>query len=60
VSTDVTTVPELRIGPLAVWPPVVLAPDEQPRSIQLYGVDPDVVGRAVAMVAGEGSSASPT
>jgi nifR3 family TIM-barrel protein len=25
-------------------------PDEQPRSIQLYGVDPDVVGAAVAMV----------
>jgi nifR3 family TIM-barrel protein len=33
---------------------VTFAPDEQPRSIQLYGVDPQVVGRAVAMVAGEG------
>ncbi|MCW2506529.1 MAG: tRNA dihydrouridine synthase DusB [Actinomycetia bacterium] len=100
MSTDVMALPELRIGPLAVWPPVVLAPmagitnvafrrlcrehgaglyvsemittralvernaktmklvtfapDEQPRSIQLYGVDPEVVGRAVAMVAGEG------
>jgi nifR3 family TIM-barrel protein len=100
VTTEATTAAELRIGPLAVWPPVVLAPmagitnvafrrlcrehgaglyvsemittralvernaktmklvtfapDEQPRSIQLYGVDPQVVGRAVAMVAGEG------
>ncbi|CAN5521780.1 tRNA dihydrouridine synthase DusB [soil metagenome] len=29
---------------------VTFAPDEQPRSMQLYGVDPAVVGRAVAMV----------
>src|SRR6478735_2185474 len=29
------------------------APDEQPRSLQLYGVDPDVVGRAVRMVVDE-------
>ncbi|HEV2087787.1 MAG TPA: tRNA dihydrouridine synthase DusB, partial [Cryptosporangiaceae bacterium] len=89
----------LRIGPLAVWPPVVLAPmagitnvafrrlcreygaglyvsemittralvertpktmtmvafaeDERPRSIQLYGIDPVVVGRAVRMVVDE-------
>lgn len=27
--------------------------DESPRSIQLYGVDPDIVGRAVAMVVDE-------
>jgi nifR3 family TIM-barrel protein len=90
----------LRIGPLAVWPPVVLAPmagvtnapfrslcrrfgaglyvsemitaralvegnaktlrlaafapDEKPRSLQLYGVDPAIVGEAVARLAGEG------
>jgi nifR3 family TIM-barrel protein len=89
----------LSLGPLTVWPPVVLAPmagitnppfrrlcrehgaglyvcemittralvernaktlamvrfdaDEAPRSVQLYGVDPDVVGRAVEMVVGE-------
>jgi nifR3 family TIM-barrel protein len=28
-------------------------PDETPRSLQLYGVDPDVVGRAVQMVVDE-------
>src|ERR1700754_3594492 len=32
---------------------IEFAPDEQPRSIQLYGVDPDVVGRAVEMVVQE-------
>jgi nifR3 family TIM-barrel protein len=99
VVTELASAEALRIGPLAVWPPVVLAPmagitnvafrrlcrehgaglyvsemittralvernaktmklvtfaaDEQPRSIQLYGVDPDVVGRAVAMVVEE-------
>jgi nifR3 family TIM-barrel protein len=30
------------------------APDETPRSIQLYGVDPAVVGRAARMIADEG------
>jgi len=90
----------LRIGPLEVWPPVVLAPmagvtnapfrrlcrrygagiyvsemvmaralvegsertermvdfpaDESPRSIQLYGVDPSDVGRAVRLLGGAG------
>lgn len=90
----------LRIGPLTVWPPVVLAPmagitnapfralcrrhgaglyvsemitagglvrgeretvrlaafgpDETPRSLQLYGVDPTVVGEAVRWLVGEG------
>ncbi|RBQ15243.1 tRNA dihydrouridine synthase DusB [Spongiactinospora rosea] len=89
----------LRIGPLRVWPPVVLAPmagitnaafrtlcreqggglyvsemittrglvernrktlamirfepGESPRSVQLYGVDPEVVGRAARMIADE-------
>jgi nifR3 family TIM-barrel protein len=88
-----------RIGPLEVWPPVVLAPmagvtnapfrtlcrehgaglyvsemitarglvdghlktsrlshfapDESPRSIQLYGTEPESVGRAVRMLVGE-------
>jgi len=92
--------PELRIGPLRVWPPVVLAPmagvtnypfralcrrfgaglyvsemitarplvegrdrtlkladfgpDESPRSLQLYGVDPYYVGEAVKRLVGEG------
>jgi nifR3 family TIM-barrel protein len=32
---------------------VSFAPDEQPRSVQLYGVDPAVVGAAVAMVVRE-------
>ncbi|TQS40819.1 tRNA dihydrouridine synthase DusB [Cryptosporangium phraense] len=32
---------------------VTFAPDEQPRSIQLYGVDPEIVGRAVEMVVQE-------
>ena len=90
----------LYIGPLRVWPPVVLAPmagvtnspfrsvcrrfraglyvsemitaralvegnrrtlrlagfapDEKPRSLQLYGVDPRYVGEAVARLVGEG------
>jgi nifR3 family TIM-barrel protein len=90
----------LAIGPLAVWPPVVLAPmagitnypfrticrqygaglyvsemitaralvarnpktlrlagfnpDESPRSLQLYGVDPEWIGRAVEWLCGEG------
>ncbi len=89
----------LRIGPLEVWPPVVLAPmagitnvafrrlcrehgaglyvsemittralvertpktmtmltfaeDERPRSVQLYGIDPDIVARAVRMLVEE-------
>lgn len=30
------------------------APDEQPRSLQLYGVDPHYVGEAVAYLVGEG------
>ena len=92
--------PAPRIGPLEVWPPVVLAPmagvtnapfrrlcrdfgaglyvsemitarglvdghlktarlaqfdpDETPRSIQLYGTEPDAIGRAVEMLTGEG------
>jgi nifR3 family TIM-barrel protein len=92
--------PRLSIGPLPVWPPVVLAPmagvtnypfrticrrygaglyvsemitarplvlgnaktlkladfgpDESPRSLQLYGVDPHFVGEAVARLVGEG------
>jgi nifR3 family TIM-barrel protein len=90
----------LRIGPLSVWPPVVLAPmagitnypfralcrrygaglyvsemitargltlgdretarlaafgpEESPRSLQLYGVDPAVMGEAVRWLVGEG------
>lgn len=90
----------LTLGPLAVWPPVVLAPmagvtnypframcrrfgaglyvsemitarplvegrektlklsdfgpDESPRSLQLYGVDPHYVGEAVKRLVGEG------
>ena len=32
---------------------ITFAPDEQPRSIQLYGVDPEIVGRAVEMVVQE-------
>lgn len=90
----------LRLGPLTVWPPVVLAPmagvtnypfralcrrfgaglyvsemitarplvegrektlkladfgpDESPRSLQLYGVDPYYVGEAVKRLVGEG------
>jgi len=90
----------LRIGPLEVWPPVVLAPmagvtnypfrsicrefgvglfvsemitarplvdgvaktlkladfgpEESPRSLQLYGVDPHYVGEAVRRLVGEG------
>lgn len=91
----------IRLGPLSVWPPVVLAPmagvtnhpfrslcrrfgaglyvsemitarplvegnaktlrlagfapDEHPRSLQLYGVDPHYVGRAVERLVGEGA-----
>lgn len=90
----------LRLGPIAVWPPVVLAPmagvtnaafrslcrsfgaglyvsemitargllegnartrllassapDERPRSVQLYGSDPDVVGAAARLLVDEG------
>src|SRR5262245_2966218 len=32
---------------------IAFAPDESPRSLQLYGVDPEVVGRAVRMVVDE-------
>jgi nifR3 family TIM-barrel protein len=32
---------------------IAFAPDESPRSLQLYGVDPDVVRRAVRMVVAE-------
>jgi len=92
--------PPLHVGPLRVWPPVVLAPmagvtnypfralcrrfgaglyvsemitarplvegrdktlkladfgpDESPRSLQLYGVDPFYVGEAVKRLVGEG------
>ena len=95
-----TTAPPLRVGPIALPTPVVLAPmagitnaafrrlchrhggglfvsemvnarglveggekswqlaafdaDESPRSIQLYGTDPTVVGQAVRRLAGEG------
>lgn len=97
--SQTVSAPALRIGPLEVSPPVVLAPmagitnvafrrlcrehgaglyvsemittralvernaktmtliqfarDERPRSIQLYGVDPVVVGRAVEMIVEE-------
>jgi nifR3 family TIM-barrel protein len=90
----------LRVGPITVWPPVVLAPmagvtnaafrslcrgfgaglyvsemitargllegnartrllassaaDEKPRSVQLYGSDPDVVGEAARVLVDEG------
>jgi tRNA-dihydrouridine synthase len=33
---------------------VVFEPDENPRSLQLYGVDPEIVGSAVRMVVNEG------
>ena len=33
---------------------VAFAPDEQPRSLQLYGTDPTVLGEAVRRLAGEG------
>jgi nifR3 family TIM-barrel protein len=92
--------PKIELGPLCVWPPVVLAPmagvtnfpfraicrrfgaglyvsemitarplvegrektlriadfgpDETPRSLQLYGVDPFYVGEAVRRLVGEG------
>ncbi len=42
VARDVKTMEMIRFGPA-----------EQPRSLQLYGVDPDVVAAAVAMVVGE-------
>ncbi len=91
---------ELRLGPIRVWPPVVLAPmagvtnypfralcrrfgaglyvsemitarallerhgktmrladfgpDETPRSLQLYGVDPETLGEAARRLVGEG------
>src|SRR5215470_1032362 len=32
---------------------IQFAPDEQPRSIQLYGVDPTIVGAAVRMIVDE-------
>jgi nifR3 family TIM-barrel protein len=98
--TDPSSVGALQLGPMQVWPPVVLAPmagvtnvayrtlcrrhggglyvsemvgaralvegdaksdlkaafapDEHPRSIQLYATDPDDVRRAVALLVGEG------
>ena len=32
---------------------IAFAPDERPRSLQLYGVDPEIVGAAVRMVVAE-------
>jgi nifR3 family TIM-barrel protein len=99
-ASDVPSIPPVRIGPLEVSPPVVLAPmagvtnypfrslcrrfgaalfvsemitarplvegrqqtlkladfgpDERPRSLQLYGVDPWYVGEAVTRLVSEG------
>ncbi len=33
---------------------VVFEPDENPRSLQLYGIDPQIVAAAVRMVVDEG------
>ena len=33
---------------------MAFGPDESPRSLQVYGSDPDMLGRAVAMVCAEG------
>src|SRR4051812_50092338 len=38
---------------------VAFDPDEHPRSVQLYGVDPGTVGAAVRMLADEGRADPP-
>ena len=47
---EMTTSIALLMGNQETLDLVTFDDDESPRSIQLYGVDPDIVGRAVAMV----------
>ena len=53
VSEMITARPLLE-GSRRTWRMSAFAPDEQPRSIQLYGIDPDTIGAAVALLVGEG------
>lgn len=47
---EMTTSIALLMGNQETMDLITFDADESPRSIQLYGVDPDIVGRAVAMV----------
>ncbi|NBY15999.1 MAG: tRNA dihydrouridine synthase DusB [Actinobacteria bacterium] len=47
---EMTTSIALLMGNQETLDLITFDSDESPRSIQLYGVDPDIVGRAVAMV----------
>lgn len=47
---EMTTSIALLMGHQETLDLITFDQDERPRSIQLYGVDPDIVGRAVAMV----------
>ncbi|MCX6404915.1 MAG: tRNA dihydrouridine synthase DusB [Actinobacteria bacterium] len=47
---EMTTSIALLMGNQETIDLITFDPDESPRSIQLYGVDPDIVGRAVALV----------
>jgi nifR3 family TIM-barrel protein len=47
---EMTTSIALLMGNQETMDIITFDVDESPRSIQLYGVDPDIVGRAVAMV----------
>ena len=47
---EMTTSIALLMGNQETIDLITFDADESPRSIQLYGVDPDIVGRAVAMV----------
>lgn len=47
---EMTTSIALLMGNQETLDIITFDEDESPRSIQLYGVDPDIVGRAVAMV----------
>jgi nifR3 family TIM-barrel protein len=47
---EMTTSIALLMGNQETLDIITFDSDEAPRSIQLYGVDPDIVGRAVAMV----------
>ncbi len=52
--SEMITARALVEGSARTWELARFAPDEKPRSLQLYGVDPEYVGEAVATLAGEG------
>jgi nifR3 family TIM-barrel protein len=52
--SEMITARGLVEGGARSWDMAAFDPDESPRSIQLYGTDPDVMGEAVRRLVGEG------